>query len=422
MKRLASILSALLLVSGCGDAVVGGECADGYEYCDGACRPSSVCHPSDGAGDVTVDAPSDSATDAGEADSTADSSASDSTLSDSTLSDSSAVDSPDSPGAETTTGDTGVVGSDTSVVDTGPADTCPAPPYNTTSNCGACGVACSGTTPLCKTKLDGTFACGPVCDAPTTLCPAGCVDLDVDPSNCGSCGKVCPTGLCNGGKCRGAKAGHVVVIGHDFVGTTPAMAVSRVIVNAVFLPAKNPVRLLAYEQWADPVAIANVKAILDDGALASGRTYVKTSAMTLAEFRDRLLVDDFDAALVFDQPKAPAGALDTIGADTKLSLDSFSRIGGVVVVLDGASGVSEMPRFLTASTMLGTSGHTVVTGKPVDVVAPADAVGVSVLSPYSAPTRSVSFTVTEAPSASLVTVVSEPVSTRPVVLHKVVFK
>lgn len=336
------------MLAGCGEAVVDGSCADGYAYCDGACRIASACSPADAAREAP-DAAGDALDDSGFADTLADTF----------------------------------------------ADTMDA-----------------------RDPLGETTACEP----PTTACPAGCVDLDVDPNNCGACGHVCPTGLCNGGKCRGAKAGHVVVAGHDYLGAAPALAVSRVLANAVFLPGKNPVRVLSFESYSEASSVASVKAILDEGAASSGRTYVKSTAASLADFRDRLLIDSFDVALIFDQPKAPPGVLRSVGCDMKLSLDSFSRVGGVVVVLDAASGVAEMSEFLTASTMLETSAHAVVTGKTVDVVAPGDAIGIGVFSPYLAPTRSVSFSVSEPPSASLVTVVSEPDSGKPVVLHKVVFR
>lgn len=398
MKR--SWLLALVL-TGCGDAVVDGACADGYEICDGVCRPIGACA-------VDSEVPLDSSIDSDNPFDTGDAST-----------ETSAETSSDTTVGSDSSGDT-LVADGADAFDA--FDGCPPPPYTSVSNCGGCGVTCSGATPLCKKGLDGTYACGPVCDPPTTLCGTVCVDLDVDPNNCGSCGKMCPTGLCNGGKCRGAKAGHVVAIGHDYAGVSATLAVARVIVNAAFLPTRNPVRILSFEQYADAAAISSVKSILDGGAASTGRAYVKTSTTTLAAFRDALIIDDYDAALIFDQPKAPDGALATIGANLSITLDSFARVGGTIVILDGASGVGQMPQLLTKSTLLTTTSHTVVTGKAVDVVAPADAVGLGVLSPYSAPSRSVTFTITEPSSGSLVTVVSEPASAKPVVLHKVFFK
>ncbi|MBI2388821.1 MAG: hypothetical protein HYV09_04310 [Deltaproteobacteria bacterium] len=423
-----------VLAVGCGQAVVDGACADGYEPCDGACRPAGTCSllAPDGGGDVTLDGTPDGVTDGGgdgeldSADGDLDAlvdDARDALVDDAR--DALADGASDALADAATDGDLDALADGAGAGDaTGDAvgDGCPPPPYTSTSHCGACGVVCSGATPMCKKALDGSYGCGPVCDVPTTLCGTTCTDLEVDPVNCGGCGKTCPTGLCNGGKCRGARAGHVVIIGHDYVGAAPSLAVGRVVVNAVFLPPKNPVRVLAYEQYADAAAISSVKAILDAGALGSGRTYVKTTSTTLVDFRDRLRIDDYDVALIFDQPSAPAGALDTVGADMKLSLDSFSRVGGVVVVLDGGGGVGQMPSYLTSAALLATTGQTTVTGKALDVVAPGDAVGVGVLTPYSAPSRSVSLTTTEPPSSSLITVVSEPTSSKPVVLHRVVFK
>jgi len=247
-------------------------------------------------------------------------------------------------------------------------------------------------------------------------------DVMVDPNNCGVCGNVCPTGLCNGGVCHGAKPGHIVVVGHDYVGAAPGLAISRVIANAMFLVHRNPVRVVAFEPWANPMSVASVRSTLDHAAALSGRTYSKTIANNAAELRAHLQIENFDVALVFDQAYAPEGALEALGAETKTSLDSFSRVGGVVVVLDGGSGRSEMPKFLTASGMLGVASHERNTAKRVNVVAPADAIGIGVHSPYSAALSSVTFTLSEAASPLLVTVVAEPTSELPVVLHKVVFQ
>lgn len=51
---------------------------------------------------------------------------------------------------------------------------------------------CSGSTPACN---------GGVCTCPATTCSGACVDLQTDPSNCGTCGVVCDGGGCNAGKC-----------------------------------------------------------------------------------------------------------------------------------------------------------------------------------------------------------------------------
>jgi hypothetical protein len=374
-------LIALLSLSlvGCGQAVVDGVCAEGYAQSERGCqRPAPA---------VSADAGQHSSLDADIAESSSDT----------------AVD-------------------DAAPADTAVADSCPPPPFNTAEACGACGVVCTGETPKCKVNDDGIFGCAPACELPQTFCSGVCVDLAVDPYNCGACGNVCPTGLCNGGVCRGTAPGHVVVVGHDFTGASPAFSVSRVLANAVFLAHRNPVRVVAFERWADAASVASAKTILDEASRVSGRTYTKTVAATPTELRDRLRIDSFDVALVMDQPGAPLGALGSIGGELRASLDSFARVGGVVVVLDGGSGISEMPSFLTSSSMLAVSSHENATGKPIEVIAAADAIAIGVFTPYSAPTRTVTFELAEPLSTTIVPVVAEPVSAKPVVLHKVVFK
>lgn len=67
------------------------------------------------------------------------------------------------------------------------------------ANCGGCGKACSGVNTcisgVCRLEggvppiaTTGTQSCGPG----LTSCGGGCVDISSDPSNCGSCGNVCP--------------------------------------------------------------------------------------------------------------------------------------------------------------------------------------------------------------------------------------
>ena len=65
-------------------------------------------------------------------------------------------------------------------------------------NCGACGNACTGSTPVCK---EGH--CGPLCDVYWMIwCDGKCVDPSTA-SNCGGCDNICSgaTPVCQAGKC-----------------------------------------------------------------------------------------------------------------------------------------------------------------------------------------------------------------------------
>jgi hypothetical protein len=273
-------------------------------------------------------------------------------------------------------------------------------------------------------EIDGASDdAGAVCESPLSLCDGACVDLGIDPSNCGACGTFCPSGLCNGGKCRGAKAGHFVTIGHDFSGVSTASAAAQVVFGAVFLPSTNPVRVLSFDEWADASsggAVENVEKIL--GAATAGRTWSETRVSSEAGVLSKLSIDAFDVLLVYDQPKAPDGALGKLGADLAAQMLSFGRSGGVVVVLDGGTGIAQMDDFLNAGGILSVKDERTASGRELENLAPGDAVGIDVLSSYLAPTNSVGFTLDGPASTDRVIVIDEKKSGRPVVVHEVVRK
>lgn len=432
---------AALAVPACSSPVVGARCADGYDPCGVRCVPSGTC-----GGDALPDA-SDAADSrdatvpdvppADDADAIVDSTvvlpdtaiSTDATDTGSAGDASDALDSTDCSDADA--GLDVLVSAD--AADTN-VDACPAPPFDSPGNCGACGVVCAGATPVCKpvaaSAADAgadasapTHACAPLCDPPTTNCSGSCIDLSIDSDNCGLCGTFCPSGLCNGGKCRGARVGHYVTIGHDYAGVVPSAAVAQVLANAVFLPTTNPVKVLAFDGWADKNfggAVDSVGKILGSGK--SGRAWSPTRVGTEAEILAKLNIDAFDVLLVYDQPNAPAGSLATLGDDLAAQLLSFGQSGGVVVVLDGGGGRAEMPWFLRQSGVLDVTEERSATGLTLETLAFSDAVGLGVLSSYLAPSRSVSFGLGAALSKDLVSIIDDPASSRPVVLHTVVRK
>lgn len=326
--RLASLVFVLAaLVSGCGDAVVGGRCRDGLVSCGGSC--SATCADPSDSGPGTGDETSSSSGDAG--------------------------------GAE------------------------------------------------------GGIACTP----PLVACGGACVDLMIDPDNCGVCGNVCWSGVCNGGVCRGARAGHVVLIGHDYEESSPFRASARLLTNAATLPMRNPVRVLVYGENAVPAARARVQAIFDAHGGLTGRTYALTDTWDAASFRDRLRIDDFDVALILDQSTAKTGALAPIGEGLAPTLTSYATVGGVVIALDGGSGGGEMVDFVRRAGLFPVTAEACFSPKSIDVVAPSDAIGFGVDTPYLSTTHSVGLTLDPTDKTSLA-VVLDPSSGRPVVLHRVI--
>lgn len=263
------------------------------------------------------------------------------------------------------------------------------------------------------------------CDEGLTLCNGMCVDTTSDPFNCGSCGVVCASLLCSSSKCVGAVAGHVVVIGHDYE-VSYSMAQAKLLSNALLLAPAKALKVRSYEQYASVPAVNNVKSILNAAAMAANRTITYTAANQPSDVSPGMTVLNTDVLVVYDQTKAPASSLAGIGTGWVQTLASFTQVGGIVIVLDGAGGMNpQMPAMMTSAKLLDVASDTAIsTGTALTVVAPQDAVGLGVVSPYGAGKHSVHFACNEANAGLVTYVVEDPTNdagpTQPVTVHKVV--
>ena len=257
-----------------------------------------------------------------------------------------------------------------------------------------------------------------VCAAPLVACHGACISVASDASNCGACGKICPSNICIAGECQGAMPGDVVLIGHDFTNAWSGSAQAKVLVNAISIPTTDPIRILSYEEGAPVGTVAQTKALATAGI--KGRSIDVTVAASASALADTELAKRYDIVLIHD---ASAGDASATGASWSTSLGGFTTRGGVVIALD--RGTSPMPELLSSSGLLTVTSHVLLPdGTHLAVAGAADVVGAQVLSPYAGFGAPVSFQGVGAPSADLGWVIraTGPESTLgdPVVVHRIV--
>lgn len=307
------------------------------------------------------------------------------------------------------------------------------PPFNTPSNCGACGNKCVDPNPFCAQDEEGGFHCVPLCEPPLVECNGRCVlEPDAylsDPDNCGACGKQCPSDICQEGKCVGARYGNVALLCLDFNSNTRDSAPTVLLGNAVFAVTRNPVRILAYTRGANGAAAARVHGVIGWAGDLRGRTAQITEAKTIDAVTNNLNTNDFDVLLVHDldqaAPGEPAVAATTWEAGSVLT--SFSRAGGTIVVLDGADGTGEMHELINAGKLLDPMGQVTIDGQTdmtMDQVwnnAPFDVLGVNVLSPFLGTSHTCTFDTAAGPSSDTIFVLSDDEKGgKPVAIHRVI--
>ena len=303
----------------------------------------------------------------------------------------------------------------------GPTGVCLAP-YATPEFCGDCDTTCTGSTPRCAPDGMNSYECVPSCmtDPFTTDCSGQCVDTDTDANNCGGCGTLCDSGICGGGSCVGKTSGHMIAMCMSF--EVPSPSQTGLLGNSIFLAGRNPVRILAYTGDTSSAAKAGTNFALASAGIAKGRAYDFIEAKTSASVLTRLDRSNFDVFLVYDQENSSNGELATLGTNWTSAIDDFTAVGGVVVVLTGGGGTGEMHEFISAISLVNATGTSDHTGQDYSVEAPGDAVGINIVSPFRGVQTSCTFGIAGGPpdlTRVMVTADKDDAS-RPGVVHRII--
>jgi hypothetical protein len=186
---------------------------------------------------------------------------------------------------------------------------------------------------------------------------------------------------------------------------------------------ENPVKILAFAQYADSTVRGRVNQVIDWAARARGRTYQIMTVNAPDDVNSLLKKPDFDVFLIYDQQLAPTGVLGGYGTQWGKAIESFSFVGGVIIGLDGNTGVQEMGELLTNAAILPVSGKSSMSRKQVYNREPGDVVGVNVVSPFLAPRDSCVFTTSATTDTNTSFVITDnptdAADRRPLAVHRI---
>ena len=246
---------------------------------------------------------------------------------------------------------------------------------------------------------------GSPCQPPLTHCSDGCVDLQTNANDCGQCGLACATEICRAGKCSGMPIGHLVVIGMSYAQLNAPT--QQLLGNASFLAPGNPLAIVDYRKYTPPADTKVTDDLLVAEAKKRGRTFDTTVVTSAAATATALDSGVYRLLFIHDQPSAPSGELASFGTAIAASAAKFAKGGGTVVVLATGSGSGEMAALLTNAALLATSGFSDANDKPAYNLPTGDAVGSGLASPFLAKSLTATLTTSETPSAKLTFVIGD---------------
>jgi len=205
---------------------------------------------------------------------------------------------------------------------------------------------------------------------------------------------------------------------------TSSTSQTNLLGNSVFLATNNPVRILAYTRETTTASINGTNQALTSAAAARGRTFQRTNVTGLNAITNQLTREDYDVLMIYDQQNAPAGQMAARATAWGPTVDAFAALGGVVVVLTGGGGTSEVHELIEGLGIVASTGTLNNTNNNYLVSAPGDALAIGVVSPFLAVNRSCVFAGTPASDSETVYVIqgatAGPTSGLPGAVHRIV--